>query len=214
MFSAQYQQSPVPHGAAMIKRHWPKRFTELPSLNGSRYVFQSWDTANKGGPDNDWSVCTTWLRADEYRWYLLDLWRGRVNYPELKLKVVELAKRWDPRQVLVEESGTAIGLVEELRWNVRGLTAIKPEKSKAAPNVHRLRQIRGRPGLLARTRILASRLGAGGVLIPGKPARRSNRFHQPSTSARRLWALGLGTTRGVKTLLTFPTLTSKVLPLR
>ena len=29
-FSAQYQQMPVPPGGAMIKRHWIKRYSELP----------------------------------------------------------------------------------------------------------------------------------------------------------------------------------------
>ena len=39
---------------------------------------QSRDTANKGGPQNDWSVCTTWALARGMRWYLVDVWRGRV----------------------------------------------------------------------------------------------------------------------------------------
>ncbi len=130
LFSAQYQQAPVPPGGAMIKRHWIKRYTELPPASAGSFILQSWDTAAKGGPDNDWSVCTTWLRTNDRQWYLLDLWRGRVDYPNLKAKVEQLAKQWRARQVLVEESGTAIGLLEELRFRVAGITGIKPDRDK------------------------------------------------------------------------------------
>jgi predicted phage terminase large subunit-like protein len=130
-FSAQYQQAPVPPGGAMIKRHWVQRYTELPAVSRNRFRLQSWDTAAKGGPDNDWSVCTTWQIIDA-RFYLLDVWRERVDYPTLKLRVQENATRWSADQVLIEESGTAIALVQELGCRVRGLTAIKPEKDKVS----------------------------------------------------------------------------------
>ena len=59
-FSAQYQQEPVPPGGAMVKRAWIKRYHNLPPREERPYVVQSWDTASKGGPENDFSVCTTW----------------------------------------------------------------------------------------------------------------------------------------------------------
>lgn len=130
LFSAQYQQAPFPPGGAMIKRSWVRRYTEVPPAAGGSMIIQSWDTAAKGGPDNDWSVCSTWLWPDNCQWCLLDVWRGRVDYPGLKAKVVELAKRWGAHQVLVEEAGTAIGLLAELRFQVPGLKGVKPEKDK------------------------------------------------------------------------------------
>jgi predicted phage terminase large subunit-like protein len=53
-----------------------------------------------------------------------------VDYPGLKAKVLELAQKWQSHQVLVEESGTAVGLLAELRSKVRGLKGIKPERNK------------------------------------------------------------------------------------
>jgi predicted phage terminase large subunit-like protein len=129
IFSAQYQQAPVPPGGAMIKRLWIQRYTQMPSREGTTFILQSWDTAMKGGPDNDWSVCTTWLET-ENQWYLLDVWRKRVDYPTLKAAVVELARRWDAQQVLVEEAGTAIGLLQELKSQVPGIVGIKPDRDK------------------------------------------------------------------------------------
>lgn len=130
LFSAQYQQAPVPPGGAMIKRHWLQRYSELPPASECLGIIQSWDTAAKGGPDNDWSVCTTWQPTKDCQWYLVDVWRRRVDYPTLKSSAVELAERWGARQVLVEEAGTAIGLIEELRHKILGVTAVKPDRDK------------------------------------------------------------------------------------
>jgi predicted phage terminase large subunit-like protein len=131
VFSAQYQQAPVPPGGLMIKREWVQRYKEPPTRRSDDFVFQSWDTAAKGGPDNDWSVCTTWQMVDE-TYHLLDLLRDRFDYPTLKLRLKDNAQRWGADQVLVEESGTAIGLLQELSSHVRGLTGIKPEKDKVS----------------------------------------------------------------------------------
>ena len=81
-FSAQYQQMPVPPGGAMIKRNWIERYTDLPPQHERFLILQSWDTASKGGPENDCSVCTTWIVTRNRRWYLVDVWRRRVDYPD------------------------------------------------------------------------------------------------------------------------------------
>jgi phage terminase large subunit-like protein len=49
-------------------------------------IIQSWDIANKQGEENDYSVCTTWLTCDK-RYYLIDLLRGRFDFPTLRRKV-------------------------------------------------------------------------------------------------------------------------------
>jgi phage terminase large subunit-like protein len=44
----------------MIKRQWVRRYADvLPPHDERLMTLQSWDTASKGGPENDWSVCTT-----------------------------------------------------------------------------------------------------------------------------------------------------------
>jgi len=69
----------------MVKRHWVRRYgDELPPAAEQLMKLQSWDVASKGGPDNDWSVCTTWILTRRKRWYLLDVWRRRVDYPALR----------------------------------------------------------------------------------------------------------------------------------
>jgi len=131
-FSAQYQQLPVPPGGAMIKRSWVVRYKELPPVSERLFTMQSWDTASKGGPDNDWSVCTTWIVTRKKEWYLAHVWRQRVDYPSLKANVKALAKQWDARRILVEDTGAGTSLVQELRAHVSGVIAVKPEGDKAS----------------------------------------------------------------------------------
>ena len=111
-FSAQYQQAPAPPGGAMVKRDWIRRYSELPLPSDRLMTLQSWDTASKGGPENDWSVCTTWIVAPHKRWHLVDVWRRRVDYPALKTAVQALAKQWDAQRVLVEDAGAGTALVQ------------------------------------------------------------------------------------------------------
>ena len=131
-FSAQYQQMPVPPGGAMIKRAWINRYDELPPQEEWLTVLQSWDTASKGGPENDFSVCTTWVVIRGVRrWYLIDVWRKRVDYPGLRAAVITLAAKYKAKIVLVEDIGAGTPLVQELRGGkVSGIKAVKVEHDK------------------------------------------------------------------------------------
>ena len=82
MFSAQYQQRPVPLEGNLIRRAWLRYFTpsSLPPPAYSSKIVQSWDVAMQTGDANDYSVCTTW-RADQDDVYLLHVSRGRLNIP-------------------------------------------------------------------------------------------------------------------------------------
>jgi predicted phage terminase large subunit-like protein len=128
-FAAQYQQSPLPPGGAMIKRDWVRRYDQLPRLDPPGRVIQSWDTANKEGAQNDWSVCTTWQLQDD-RYYLANLWRGRCDYPSLKARAIELARIHQPERILIEEAGVGVALVAELRGAGLSAIAIMPERDK------------------------------------------------------------------------------------
>ena len=90
VFAAQYQPAPVPFGGAMIKRTWLRYYDRLPQRTYAARVLQSWDTAAKDGAQNDWSVCTTWMLLNDH-FYLIDLTRGRFDYPTLKATAIALA---------------------------------------------------------------------------------------------------------------------------
>ncbi len=150
-FSAQYQQMPIPPGGAMIKRHWIERYDQLPPREEWLTTIQSWDTASKGGPENDFSVCTTWVVTRGIRrWYLIDVWRKRVDYPELRAAVITLAAKHKAKRVLVEDAGAGTSLVQELRrGKVSGIAPVKPERDK-----------------ISRMAVISAKFEAGEVYLP------------------------------------------------
>jgi predicted phage terminase large subunit-like protein len=115
VFAAQYQQSPVPPGGAMIRRQWLRYYDVLPERTYRTKVIQSWDCASKEGAQNSWSVCTTWLIVDKRDYYLLDVTRGRYEYPRLRQAAVALAERFNPTAIVVEDASTGIALAQDLK---------------------------------------------------------------------------------------------------
>ncbi|QDW37775.1 hypothetical protein FFI89_011785 [Bradyrhizobium sp. KBS0727] len=123
VFAAQYQQAPVPPGGAMIRKQWLRYYEVAPERTYRTKVIQSWDTAAKNGAQNDWSVCTTWL-IHEKHFYLLDVTRGRYEYPRLRETAAALAERFKPGVIMIEDASTGIALAQELRQ--AGTYAVRP----------------------------------------------------------------------------------------
>lgn len=116
VFAAQYQQDPVPAGGNMIKREWFRYYDkhELPERSWRTKIIMSLDAAAKDGAQNDYSAITTFL-VDDGNYYLLDVTRGRYIYPLLRSTVMELAKRFKPDWVLIEDASTGTALAQELK---------------------------------------------------------------------------------------------------
>lgn len=130
-FEAQYQQCPVPPGGHMFKRDWLQYCATRPEITDDDTLFQSWDTASKTGLENDWSVGTTWLYKDGH-YYLLDVVREKLNYPDLKAKMLETAKQYDPSVVLIEDTGVGTGLIAELKAEGLDIVEVAATQSKEA----------------------------------------------------------------------------------
>ena len=127
-YAGQYQQEPVPAEGGMIKKPWVRHY-KTPPANPIRIV-QSWDTAYKPNQINDPSVCTTWAETN-LAYYLLDVWRDRVEYPRLKSTVKSLAAKWNPTAILVEDKASGQSLIQELKTSTKlPVIAINPENDK------------------------------------------------------------------------------------
>ena len=114
IFSAQYQQQPVPAEGNMIRSEWLKSYAEPLDRGAGGMVVQSWDTASKDGLLNDWSVCITALvRRREV--FVLDVWRRKVEFPALKKAVISLAREYGARSLLVEDQASGQQLIQTLR---------------------------------------------------------------------------------------------------
>jgi predicted phage terminase large subunit-like protein len=111
-WAALFQQRPKPAEGALIKRAWVQRY-RTPPAEFIRIV-QSWDTAYKDSEINDPSVCTTWGETRK-AWYLLHVFRDRLDYPDLKRAVASLAGQWQPHAILIEDKSSGQSLIQEMR---------------------------------------------------------------------------------------------------
>lgn len=110
VFSAQYQQRPVPEEGFIIKPQWVKYSERLPDGR----VLQSWDTAIKTGAANDASVCITAVLSD-HALYVKDVSVMKLEYPDLKRAVLTQAEKHAPEIILLEDKASGQQLIQDLR---------------------------------------------------------------------------------------------------
>jgi predicted phage terminase large subunit-like protein len=121
VFSAQFQQSPIPLEGNLIKREWIIRYFKgsvAPSQND--YLVISWDTAMKQTELADYSVGTVWyVQGRGERIHLVDLVRGRFEYPELVAAAVALWRKWKAATahsfLIIEDKGSGSSLIQSLK---------------------------------------------------------------------------------------------------
>jgi predicted phage terminase large subunit-like protein len=125
VWASLYQQRPAAAEGAIFKRDWWQwhRVTtddprQLVKDLGITNVVQFWDTAFKKGDQADFSVCVT-MGAGKNRYFVLDVWRAQVEFPELKRAVPAQAAKWAPSVVLVEDKASGQSLIQEMKRETR-----------------------------------------------------------------------------------------------
>ncbi|MCR4332534.1 MAG: phage terminase large subunit, partial [Sulfuricaulis sp.] len=153
-WSALYQQKPRPNEGAILKRadwrKWPK--DKPPKCE---YVVSVYDTAFEEGEENDYTARTSWgvfwheeerpveiqaLQAKlgkppvsgRYCCILLERFKDKVEFPELRRLAVKHYQEWKPDRVLVEKKASGHSLIQELRRAKVPVHALKADKSKLA----------------------------------------------------------------------------------
>jgi predicted phage terminase large subunit-like protein len=119
---AQYQQNPVSESAAIVKREW---WQEWPRDDPPHceFILQSWDTAFEKTQRADYSACTTWgifyhpddAGIEQANIILLNAFRDRMEFPELKRIAIEEYRDWDPDSVIIEKKASGAPLIYEMR---------------------------------------------------------------------------------------------------
>jgi predicted phage terminase large subunit-like protein len=121
-WNAQYQQNPTSEEGALIKRNWWKIW-EQDNPPPCEFIIQSWDTAFLKTERADYSACTTWgvfYAPDDKgktipQIILLDSFKERLEFPELKKKAYEFYVDWEPDACIVEAKAAGTPLIFELR---------------------------------------------------------------------------------------------------
>jgi predicted phage terminase large subunit-like protein len=140
---AQYMQQPTSDVSAIIKREWWKEW-EHEDPPYCEFLIQSWDTAFLKTQRSDYSACTTWgvfyrpndRGVDVANIILLNSFKRRMEFPELKQTAFEHYKEWEPDSIIVEAKASGAPLVFELR--AMGIPVQEYTPSKGNDKIARL----------------------------------------------------------------------------
>jgi predicted phage terminase large subunit-like protein len=119
-WQAQYQQNPIGNESAIVKRDWWKWWEEddPPVCD---YILQSWDTAFEKTQRADYSAGTTWgiFNCEEDNFapniILLNTYKKRVEFPDLKRDVLKEYNEYEPDSLIVEKKASGAPLIYDLR---------------------------------------------------------------------------------------------------
>lgn len=128
-FEAQYQQQPVPQEGNLIKWSWFGTYDGVPHREANDQIVISWDTAMKDREVNDYSVGVVALKKPNQHVYILDVLRQRSDFPTLRRLIQEQSQKYRPSTTLVEEAGSGISLLQDLR-NTVSMIGIRPMGEK------------------------------------------------------------------------------------
>lgn len=135
-WSAQYQQDPTADLSAILKRDWWKRWTHgrPPQVDS---IITSWDTAYLKTERANYSACTTWgvfSGGDPDKpvphLIMLDAWRDKVEFPDLKRVAIKHYKQWKPDMVIVETRAAGAPLIFEMRAMGIPVTEFTPSRGQ------------------------------------------------------------------------------------
>lgn len=119
-WQAQYMQNPTSDENAIIKRQdWKIWERERPPP--VEYVIMAMDTAFEARKSADYSAAVifgVWYNeedGDQPNLILLNAWRDKLEFPDLKAKTLELYKEWEPDSVIIEKKASGAPLIYELR---------------------------------------------------------------------------------------------------
>jgi len=136
-WNAQYQQNPTAEEGALIKREWWREW-DKPNPPPCELILQSWDTAFLKTQRSDYSACTTWGvfyhpddgGVDQPNLILLDAFKEKLEFPELKRAAYEKYIEYEPDQLIVEKKASGAPLIFELRAMGMAVTEFTPSRGQ------------------------------------------------------------------------------------
>jgi predicted phage terminase large subunit-like protein len=151
-FAAQYQQEPVAEDGNLIKWKWFSSYDRPPHREIKDKIILSWDTALSAKELSSYSVCVI-LQVRGETVFVLDVFRERLEYPDLKRKVIELHRQWrnatNNYALLIENKGSGMPLIQDLKRDNIHAIAVEPKDDK-----------------LMRMNAQTARIEAGSVYLP------------------------------------------------
>lgn len=181
-YAGQMQQRPASVEGDIFKKSWFKwwKYSTPPEIE---FTLQSWDTALTVNSTSAYSACTTWGIFRDHNYVeniiLLSMWKGRLEYPELRKMVKRLyfdyrdnGKERNPkfqgRQIdmcLIEGKASGDPLIQDLvTAGIRAIAFDPNNYSKRSKD-----KTRTSGGKEFRASLVAPLIEGGLVWLPAKP---------------------------------------------
>jgi predicted phage terminase large subunit-like protein len=129
-FNALYQQTPSAEEGDILKRHWWKFYTAIPS--DISYLGLSVDLSFSEGSANSYAVFQTWGRRGPDK-YLLDQYRAQIGFTEQLNMFRACVGKWpDLNAKWVEKKANGAALIATLQKEIAGIVPVEPKGSKEA----------------------------------------------------------------------------------
>ncbi len=135
-YQSQFGQSPIILSGNIINTSKIGYLEEEPK---ALRVIQTVDTAFKTGEKNDYSVCMTWCvfrhkgSPDIDSYFLMHVLRAKYEFPELKKRIEQIAKKYKPYKLIVEDKASGQSLIQELQrdsYLKPLILPVKPDRDK------------------------------------------------------------------------------------
>lgn len=132
-WNAQWLQQPTSDTSSILKREWWRIWEDVDRPPQVDYILQSYDTAFSKKETADYSAITTWgvFHPKEFgspNLILLDMQKGRWEFPDLKRIAHDQYLEWEPDMVLIEAKASGLPLTYELRQMGIPVTNFTPSR--------------------------------------------------------------------------------------
>lgn len=118
LWNAQYMQNPTGEAGALIKREWWKDW-EKEDPPKCEYVIMALDAAQEAHTRADYNACQVWGvfydEREKANIIMLNAWKKRMEYPELKKAMLDAYAEWEPDTLLIEKKSSGSVLFQEFR---------------------------------------------------------------------------------------------------
>ncbi len=128
-WAALYQQRPTLEVGNLFQREWFQYRAEMPA--SFRAVVQTIDSAWKTGVANDYSVIATW-GFDGLRYHVIDVWREKVEYPDLERIALQAYEWYRPGVVIIEDAASGTALIQAFKRTSIPVIAVPALGSKVS----------------------------------------------------------------------------------
>ncbi len=166
IWSALYQQNPVPDEGMYFKKEYFRYQRQLPSPAGLR-IYTAWDFAIGEKQANDWTVGATILQDEMDQLYVLEIFRMKGDSFQIVEAMLDVATRWGS----MPGTGYLLGAEDGQIW--RAIEPLFKKRMVERRQYLPYEVLRPMTDKMARARPLQGRMQQGRVIFPEEAAWRA-----------------------------------------